>query len=47
MEQRGQVLVPFAGAVVTLLIIAALADVGDGRRRDQQNAADAAALAAR
>jgi hypothetical protein len=46
--QRGQVLVLFAGALVTLLIIAALAfDVGMMllERRDQQNAADAAALA--
>ncbi len=47
-RQRGQVLVLFAGAVTTLLIIAALAfDVGVMmlERRDQQNAADAAALA--
>lgn len=46
--QRGQVLVLFAGGLVTLLIIAALAfDVGMMllERRDQQNAADAAALA--
>ena len=41
-------LVLFAGALVTLLIVAALAfDVGVMvlERRDQQNAADAAALA--
>lgn len=47
-QQRGQVLVLFAGAVVTLLIVGALAfDVGVMvlERRDQQNAADAAALA--
>jgi hypothetical protein len=46
--QRGQILVLFAGALVTLLIVAALAfDVGMMllERRDQQNAADAAALA--
>jgi Flp pilus assembly protein TadG len=46
--QGGQVLVLFAGGLVTLLIIAALAfDVGTMllERRDQQNAADAAALA--
>jgi hypothetical protein len=45
---RGQVLVLFAGALVTLLTIAALVfDVGMMlvERRDQQNAADAAALA--
>lgn len=44
----GQVLVLFAGAIVTLLIVAALVfDVGMMlvERRDQQNAADAAALA--
>jgi hypothetical protein len=47
-SQQGQVLVLFAGAVVTLVIVAALAfDVGAMvlERRDQQNAADAAALA--
>lgn len=47
-HERGQVLVLFAGAVVVLLMIAALAfDVGLMvlERRDQQNAADAAALA--
>jgi hypothetical protein len=47
-EQRGQVLVLFAGALVALLVVAALAfDVGMMllERRDQQNAADAAALA--
>ena len=46
--QRGQVLVLFAGGVLTLLIVAALAfDVGMMlvERRDQQDAADAAALA--
>jgi len=46
--ERGQVLVLFAGGLVTLLIVAALAfDVGSMlvERRDQQNAADAAALA--
>jgi Putative Flp pilus-assembly TadE/G-like len=46
--QRGQVLVLFAGGAAALLIIAALAfDVGMMlvERRDQQNAADAAALA--
>jgi len=46
--QRGQVVVLFAGGLVTLLVIAALAfDVGMMllERRDQQNAADAAALA--
>lgn len=46
--QRGQILVLFAGALVTLLIVAALAfDVGMMllERRDEQNAADAAALA--
>jgi Putative Flp pilus-assembly TadE/G-like len=44
----GQILVLFAGAIVTLLTIAALVfDVGMMlvERRDQQNAADAAALA--
>jgi hypothetical protein len=47
-EQRGQIIVLFAGALVTLFIVAALAfDVGAMvlERRDQQNAADAAALA--
>jgi hypothetical protein len=47
-DDRGQILVLFAGGLVTLLIIAALAfDVGMVllERRDQQNAADAAALA--
>ena len=47
-RERGQILVLFAGAVVVLLIVAALAfDVGMilVERRDQQNAADAAALA--
>ncbi|HET9852408.1 MAG TPA: pilus assembly protein TadG-related protein [Candidatus Limnocylindrales bacterium] len=47
-RERGQVLVLFAGGVLTLLIVAALAfDVGMMllERRDQQNAADAAALA--
>lgn len=46
--QRGQVLVLFAGGVLALLVVAALAfDVGMLllERRDQQNAADAAALA--
>ena len=46
--ERGQVLVLFAGGIVALLIIAALAfDVGMMlvERRDEQNAADAAALA--
>ena len=46
--ERGQVLVLFAGAIAVLLVIAALAfDVGLMlfERRDQQNAADAAALA--
>ena len=46
--EDGQILVLFAGAIVTLLLIAALVfDVGMMRveRRDQQNAADAAALA--
>ena len=47
-RERGQVLVLFAGGLVVLLLIAALAfDVGMMvvERRDQQNAADAAALA--
>jgi Flp pilus assembly protein TadG len=47
-RERGQVLVLFAGGLVALLIVAALAfDVGMMlvERRDQQNAADAAALA--
>jgi hypothetical protein len=47
-REGGQVLVLFAGGLVALLIIAALAfDVGMMllERRDQQNAADAAALA--
>lgn len=47
-EERGQVLVLFAGGLVALLIVAALAfDVGmmQVERRDEQNAADAAALA--
>ena len=46
--ERGQVLVLFAGGVLTLLVVAALAyDVGMMllERRDSQNAADAAALA--
>lgn len=46
--QRGQVLVLFAGGVLALLVVAALAfDVGMMlvERRDQQDAADAAALA--
>lgn len=45
---QGQILVLFAGSLITLLIIAALAfDVGMMllERRDEQNAADAAALA--
>jgi hypothetical protein len=45
--ERGQVLVLFAGALVVLFLIAALAfDVGMTflERRDEQNAADAAAL---
>ncbi len=45
---RGQVLVLFAGGLITLLLVAALAfDVGMMlvERRDEQNAADAAALA--
>jgi hypothetical protein len=47
-DQRGQVLVLFAGGLTALLIIAALAfDAGMMlvERRDEQNAADAAALA--
>jgi len=46
-RERGQVIVLFAGGIVALLIVAALAfDVGMMlvERRDQQNAADAAAL---
>ncbi|MBA3236176.1 MAG: hypothetical protein H0T59_09335, partial [Chloroflexi bacterium] len=46
--ERGQVLVLFAGGFLALLLVAALAfDVGMMlvERRDQQNAADAAALA--
>jgi Flp pilus assembly protein TadG len=46
--ERGQVLVLFAGALLVILIVAALAfDVGMMlvERRDQQDAADAAALA--
>lgn len=46
--ERGQVLVLFAGGIVLMLLIAALAfDVGMTllERRDQQNASDAAALA--
>lgn len=46
--QRGQILVLFAGGLVALFLVAALAfDVGMMllERRDQQNAADAAALA--
>ena len=46
--ERGQVLVLFAGAILTLLLVAALAfDTGVMllERRDEQNAADAAALA--
>ncbi|MFP5343339.1 MAG: pilus assembly protein TadG-related protein, partial [Candidatus Limnocylindria bacterium] len=45
---RGQIVVLFAGSIVVLLLIAALVfDVGMMlvERRDQQNAADAAALA--
>jgi hypothetical protein len=48
-EEAGQVLVLFAGGVLALLLVAALAfDVGMMllERRDEQNAADAAALAA-
>ncbi len=47
-RERGQILVLFAGGLVLLLLVAALAfDVGMMlvERRDQQNAADAAALA--
>jgi hypothetical protein len=47
-DQRGQVLVLFAGGLIALLLVAALAfDVGSMlvQRRDEQNAADAAALA--
>jgi hypothetical protein len=47
-SERGQVLVLFAGGVLALLVVAALAfDVGMMllERRDQQDAADAAALA--
>ena len=47
-SERGQVLVLFAGGVLALLVVAALAfDVGMLllERRDQQDAADAAALA--
>lgn len=47
-SERGQVLILFGGGIVALLIVAALAfDVGMMlvERRDQQNAADAAALA--
>lgn len=47
-RERGQVLVLFAGGLIVLFLIAALAfDVGVMllERRDQQNAADAAALA--
>jgi len=47
-RERGQVLVLFAGGLIGLLLMAALAfDVGSMlvERRDQQNAADAAALA--
>ena len=47
-DQRGQVLVLFAGGLIALLLIAALAfDIGSMlvQRRDEQNAADAAALA--
>lgn len=46
--ERGQIIVLFAGAILALAVIAALAfDVGMVlvERRDQQNAADAAALA--
>lgn len=46
--ERGQVLVLFAGGILALLVVAALAfDVGMMlvERRDEQNAADAAALA--
>lgn len=47
-DERGQVLVLFAGGLVALLLVCALAfDVGSMlvQRRDEQNAADAAALA--
>ena len=47
-KERGQILVLFAGGLIVLFIIAALAfDVGMVlvERRDEQNAADAAALA--
>jgi hypothetical protein len=47
-DERGQILVLFAGGLLALLLIAALAfDVGMMlvERRDEQNAADAAALA--
>ena len=47
-SERGQVLVLFAGGLIALLLVAALAfDVGMMlvERRDEQNAADAAALA--
>lgn len=47
-SERGQVLVLFAGSLVVLFLVAALAfDVGMTllERRDQQNAADAASLA--
>ncbi len=47
-HERGQVLILFAGGLLALLLVAALAfDVGMMlvERRDQQNAADAAALA--
>ena len=47
-HERGQILVLFAGGLVALLLIAALAfDVGMMlvERRDEQDAADAAALA--
>ena len=47
-QEQGQVLVLFAGGLVALLLVAALAfDVGMMlvERRDEQNAADAAALA--
>lgn len=47
-SERGQILVLFAGALVVMFLVAALAfDIGMTllERRDQQNAADAAALA--
>lgn len=47
-SERGQVLVLFAGALIVMFVIAAMAfDVGVTllERRDQQNAADAASLA--